>query len=150
MHPAKPVSIAQKTTLVAGLLGLLVAALGAGVIRDFSGPLLDGNDTDQYAYTSYYFANNLTLWPLPALNLLNNQAFYPYGTHHVFLPWGLERDYFYALLNRWPKAEYAPFLQVYYLYSLVVVAVGTYLLLWRRFGHVWAVGVGLVVSVFSF
>ena len=140
----------KRTPLIAVLLGLVTAALGAGVIRDFSGPLLDGGDTDQYAYASYYFATNLSLWPLPHLDLINNQAFYPYGTHHVFLPWGFERDYLYALLNRWPDAEYKPFLQLYYLYSLVIGAVGSFLLLRGRFGNARAIVVGLIVSVFTF
>lgn len=140
----------RQTTLVALLLGLVVMALGVGIIRDFSGPLLDGDDTDQYAYASYYFARNLSLWPLPRLDLYNNQTLYPYGTHHVFLPWGFERDYFYALLDQWPNAEYKPFLQSYYLYSLVVGAVGTFLLLHGRFGTVRAVLTALIVSVFTF
>ena len=108
MRRAPTLSVAQKTNLVACLLAVVVAALGVAVLRDFSGPLLDGGDTEQYAYTSYYFANNLTLWSLPTLNLLNNQAFYPYGTHHVFLPWGFERDYFYALPNRPASNRYVP------------------------------------------
>ncbi|RYF78826.1 MAG: hypothetical protein EOO39_00370 [Cytophagaceae bacterium] len=139
-----------RTTLTALLLGIVVIALGVGIIRDFSGPLLDGGDTDQYAYTSYYFARNLSLWPIPLLDLHNNQTFYPYGTHHVFLPWGFERDYFYALLDRWPNAEYKPFLQLYYLYSLVIGAVGTFLLLHKRFGIVRALITGLIVSIFTF
>ncbi len=138
------------TGLIALLPGVVVALLGAGIIRDFSGPLLDGGDTDQYAYTSYYFARNLSLWPVPLLNLFNNQTLYPYGTHHVFLPWGFERDYLYALLDQWPNAEYKPFLQLYYLYSLVVGAVGTFLLLQGRFGVGRAIVVGLIVSVFTF
>lgn len=143
---AKP----QFTFLVATLLALVVTALGVGIIRDFNGPLLDGGDTDQYAYTSYYFARNVSVWPVPLLDLYNNQTLYPYGTHHVFLPWGFERDYFYALLDRWPNAEYKPFLQGYYLYSLLIGAVGTFLLLRGRFGMVRAILAGLVVSVFTF
>jgi len=136
--------------VIAFLVGLSVTALGIGIIRDFSGPLLDGGDTDQYAYTSYYFARNLSVWPIPLLDLYTNQTLYPYGTHHVFLPWGFERDYFYALLDHWPDAEYKPFLQLYYLYSLVVGAVGTFLLLYRRFGYVRATITALIVSIFTF
>ncbi|MBO0947460.1 hypothetical protein J2I46_02620 [Fibrella sp. HMF5405] len=132
------------------MLGIVVTVLGVGIIQDFHGPLLDGGDTDQYAYTSYYFARNLTLWPIPLLDLHNNQTFYPYGTHHVFLPWGFERDYFYALLDRWPNAEYKPFLQLYYLFSLLVGAIGTFLLLHKRFGSTRACITGLIVSLFTF
>ena len=145
-----PVNSRPNVALTALLLGILVGLLGVGIIRDFSGPLLDGGDTDQYAYTSYYFSRNLSVWPAPLLNLYNNQTLYPYGTHHVFLPWGFERDYLYALLDHWPNAEYKPFLQSYYLYSLIVSSVGTFLLLHKRFGYVRALIAGLIVSVFSF
>ncbi|MEZ0538774.1 hypothetical protein [Fibrella arboris] len=140
----------RNTLLLAILLGIVVVALGIGIIQDFSGPLLDGDDTDQYAYTCYYFASNLSLWPVPWLDLHTNQTLYPYGTHHVFLPWGFERDFFYALLSCWADAEYKPFLQLYFLYSLAVGAVGTFLLLHTRFGYSKAGLVGLIVSVFTF
>ncbi|MEZ0484119.1 hypothetical protein [Fibrella aquatica] len=140
----------QSTALLALLLGMAVLALGIGIIHDVSAPLLDGGDADQYSYTSYFFANNLSLWPLPRLDLYHNQTLYPYGTHHVFLPWGFERDYLYALLNRWPDAEYKPLLQLYYLFSLLVGSVGTFLLLQVRFGQLRAIIAGLIVSVFTF
>lgn len=136
------------------LLGVLTATLGAWLVADFSHPLSDGNDTDQYEYAGYFFAKNLTLWPFPQLNLLNNQSFYPYGLNQVFLPWGFERDYWYALCYRLHgKAgllQTGPYLQYYYVYTLVVAAVGTFGLLRSRFGVGKAFVTGLVVSVFNF
>ncbi len=145
-----PVSFRVRSWLIPLLLALLVAGLSVLIIQDFGHPLSDGDDTDQYEYAGYYLFKNLTLWPWPHLNLVNNQTFYPYGTNQVFLPWGFERDYWYALgywLNgNWP----GPFLQYYYVYSLVVGAVGTYLLLRGLFGEGRAFWAGLVVSIVNF
>lgn len=130
-------------------LGLLTALLGVWVVRDFSRPLSDGNDTDVYEYVGYFFGKNLSLWPWPHLNLINNQTFYPYGTNQVFLDWGFERDYWYAVCYRLFNGP-GPYLQAYYVYSLVVAAVGTFLLLRARFGLTKSFLAGLIVSVFNF
>ncbi|WP_332368046.1 hypothetical protein [Spirosoma telluris] len=81
-------------------LGLLTALLGIWIVGDFRHPLSDGTDTDQFEYVGYFFSKNLTLWPLPYLNLVNTQTFYPYGTNQVFLDWGFERDYWYTICYR--------------------------------------------------
>ena len=130
-------------------LGILTALLGIWVVGDFSHPLSDGNDTDQFEYVGYFFSRNLTLWPLPHLNLQNTQSFYPYGINQVFLDWGFERDYWYTICYRLLGGP-GPYLQFYYLYSLVVAAVGTFLLLKPRFGIGKPFVLGLIVSVFNF
>ncbi len=130
------------------VLGLVVTLLGVWIVGNFSGPMSDGNDTDQYEYVGYFFAKNVSLWPWPHLNLTNNQSFYPYGLNQVFLDWGFERDYWYALCY-WLNGPSGPYLQLYYVYSLVVAAVGTYRLLRPRFGVGRAFWAGLVVSVFN-
>ena len=130
-------------------LGVLTALLGIWVVGDFQHPLSDGTDTDQYEYVGYFFSKNLTLWPLPHLALVNTQTFYPYGTNQVFLDWGFERDYWYALCYRLLGGP-GPYLQVYYVYSLVVSAVGTFRLLRSQFGVGRSVVAGLIVSVFNF
>lgn len=139
----------RPTWLWALVLGLLTAALGAWVVGDFSRPLSDGNDTDQYEYVSYFFTKNLSLGFWPHLNLDNNQSFYPYGLNQVFLDWGFERDYWYALCYRLFGGP-GPYLQYYYVYSLVVAAVGTFLLLRSRFGVGKSLAAGLIVSIFNF
>ena len=130
------------------VLGFVVATMGVWLVGNFSGPMSDGNDTDQYEYVGYFFAKNVALWPLPHLNLTNNQSFYPYGLNQVFLDWGFERDYWYTLCYRL-NGPVGPYLQLYYVYSLVVAAVGTYLLLQSRFGVGKAFVAGLIVSVFN-
>lgn len=127
---------------------MLTAALTAWVVGDFRHPLSDGSDTDQYEYVGYFFGSNLSLWPVPHLTLLNNQTFYPYGLNQVFLDWGFERDYWYAACYRL-FGRAGPYLQFYYVYSLVVTAVGTFLLLRPRFGQPRAFMAGLIVSVFN-
>jgi len=130
------------------VLGFVVAILGVWIVGNFSGPMSDGGDTDQYEYVGYFFAKNVSLWPWPHLNLTNNQSFYPYGLNQVFLDWGFERDYWYAFCY-WLNGPSGPYLQLYYICSLVVAAVGTYLLLRPRFGPQKAIVAGLVVSVFN-
>jgi len=138
-----------KNTIWIGSLFVLVAVLGSLIVGDFSFPLSDGNDTDQYEYVGYYFWKNIGLWPYPHLDLINSQTFYPYGTNQVFLDWGFERDYWYALCYQWFHGA-GPYLQYYYVYSLIVAAIGSFWVLVPRFGPVKAFGFGLVVSVFNF
>ncbi|QHV96747.1 hypothetical protein [Spirosoma endbachense] len=139
----------RKNTLWYIALISLTAGLGSLAVGDFSLPLSDGSDTDQYEYVGYFFSKNLTLWPLPQLTLFNTQTFYPYGINQVFLDWGFERDYWYALCYRLFDGP-GPFLQFYYVYSLLVAAVGTFALIEPRFGRVKAFVFGLIVSVFNF
>ncbi len=129
-------------------LAILTAALTVAVVGDFRHPLSDGNDTDQYEYVGYFFGKNLSFCPFPYLNLLNNQTFYPYGLNQVFLDWGFERDYWYAGCYYLFDGA-GPYLQFYYVYSLVVTAVGTFGLLRSRFGLPKAFIAGLIVSVFN-
>lgn len=150
IHESNPLSVPSNrlAPLWAIALGLLTAVLGIWIIGDFRHPLSDGNDTDQFEYVGYFFTKNLTFWPLPHLNLVNTQTFYPYGTNQVFLDWGFERDYWYRLCYRLLGGP-GPYLQYYYVYSLVVAAVGTFMLLGSRFGIGKAAIVGLIVSVFN-
>ncbi|MCY7359087.1 MAG: hypothetical protein LH609_16835 [Rudanella sp.] len=133
------------------LLTCIVGGLAVWVVEDFSGPLSDGGDTDFYEYVGYFFAHNLTLWPVPHLDLIHDQTFYPYGTNHTLLDWGWERDYWYAFCY-WVfgKGEPGPYLQYYYAYSLLVSALGTFWLLRATFGSTKAFVAGLIVSVFNF
>ncbi|AUD02838.1 DUF2339 domain-containing protein [Spirosoma pollinicola] len=130
------------------VLGTLIAVLTCWVVGDFSHPLSDGNDTDQYEYVGYFFGKNLHFFPFPHLNLINTQTFYPYGTNQAFLDWGFERDYWYAFCS-WLFGGPGPYLQYYYVYSLVVTAVGTFLLLRSRFGAGKSFVAGLIVSIFN-
>ncbi|MBD2754278.1 hypothetical protein [Spirosoma validum] len=131
------------------ILALVTGFLGSRVVHNFSHPLSDGNDTDQFEYVGYFFTKNLSFNPFPHLNLVNTQTFYPYGLNQVFLDWGFERDYWYRLCYHLLDGP-GPYLQYYYVYTLVVAAVGTYVLLQPRFGVAKALTAGLIVSVFNF
>ena len=131
------------------LLGLFVGNSGSRVVGDFSHPLSDGNDTDQFEYVGYFFAKNLSFNPFPQLNLNNTQTFYPYGLNQVFLDWGFERDYWYRLCYQLFGGP-GPYLQYYYVYTLVIAAIGAFLLLQPRFGVAKAIIAGLIVSIFNF
>lgn len=133
------------------LLTAIVGSLALWLVKDFSSPLSDGGDTDFYEYVGYYFAHNLSLWPVPHLNLIHDQTFYPYGANHTLLDWGWERDYWYAVCY-WVfgKGEPGPYLQYYHIYSLLVSALGTFWLLQKPFGSTKAFAAGLIVSVFNF
>src|SRR4051812_35854772 len=102
------------------------------IIRYFAGPLTGGGDTDSWEYIGYYFSLNFSFNPLPALNLENNQVLYPYGANSVFQPWGFERDIYYSVMSYF--FETGPWLQVYYLISLAILAFGSFLLLKKDFG----------------
>ena len=131
-------------------LGAIVTGLAVRAVGDVEQPMSDGNDTDVYEYVGYYFWKNLTLWPVPHLNLTNNQTFYPYGTNQTFLDWGFERDYWYALCYRLNGNRPGPYLQFYYVYSLAITALGSFWLLRNRFPAWRLVVFGLAVSVFNF
>ncbi|GAB3545906.1 hypothetical protein [Spirosoma fluminis] len=147
--PASPSTTFRSNWLWVIGLCILSAVLSSWFIGDFRHPLSDGKDTDVYEYVGYFFGKNLSFFPVPHLNLINNQTFFPYGTNQVFLDWGFERDYWYAacygLFNR-----AGPYLQFYYVFSLVVTAVGSLLLLQPRFGTAKSFLTGLIVSVFNF
>ena len=118
------------------------------VIKDFSGPLIGVGDTEYWEYTGFYVAKNLNLLPFPHLDLVNNQAFYPYGTNGVFQPWSIERDIFYAI--GYSLFGIGPWLQIYFLVTALVTSIGTLALLAQDYGLIRASGVGLSVSIFNF
>lgn len=117
------------------------------VIKDFSIPIIGVGDVSQYEHTGFYVEQNLTFTPLPKLNFVNNQVFYPYGTNGVFQSFGLERDLFFAILHS--SLGIGPWLQIYYLLATLITAVGTFALLVRDYGFVRATGAGLIVTFFN-
>lgn len=135
--------------LLAGGLGILVALLAGWVVRNFQYPFSDGNDADTFEFAGYYFSKNINFWPWPHLDLITNQSFYPYGASQAFACWGFERDYWYTLCYRLLGGP-GPYLQPYYVASLLIAATGTFLLLQSRFGVFRSIVASLSVSVFSF
>jgi hypothetical protein len=117
------------------------------IIKKFADPLAGGSDIDIWEYIGFYLTKNLSFSPFPTLSFENNQIFYPYGTNSVFQPWGLERDIFYAVLQSFGNG---PWLQIYYLITVLITAIGTFLLLVWDYGYARAIGFGYLVSFFNF
>ncbi len=129
------------------------------VVRNISGPLsgltgfgpwieLNHDYVDAQEYNGFYFAKNLYFNPFPQLNLIHNQVFYPYGVNNVFNPWSFEADYFYALF--YSRFGVGPWLQIYYLLTVLITAIGSFLLLRPDYGSIRAFAVGLLVSFSNF
>ncbi|MCP2727785.1 hypothetical protein [Limnofasciculus baicalensis] len=137
-------------SLGAAFLLFLLISLGFSIwfIKDFSIPLGGGGDYNIWEYLGFYFTRNLSFQPFPTLNLVNNQVFYPYGTNSVFQAWAIERDIFFATLYSlfWDGS----WLQIYYLLTVIVTAVGSYSLLVWDYGIARSIGAGLIVSVGNF
>lgn len=133
--------------LIAGFI-FISFAFAYLIIRNFSTPLTGGGDADLWEYVGFYFAKNLSLLPVPHLNLINDQTFYPYGTNTVFQPWSIERDSFYAVM--YSLFGIGCWLQIYYLFSVLFSALGTFALLARDYGFYRAIGAGFLVSFGNF
>lgn len=116
-------------------------------INNLTEPLAGGSDIDIWEYIGFYLNKNLSFYPLPQLNLNNNQVFYPYGTNSVFQPWALERDIFYAILHSFSSG---PWLKIYYLLTILVTAFGSFLLLFRDYGYARAISFGCLVTYGNF
>ncbi len=135
------------------LLHLAIAAFGLAtvavvVIQGFAGPLIGDGDLNQWTFQASYVQRNLSLWPIPRLDLVNDQLFYPYGGDNVYQPWALEMHVFTMLGVR--AAPAVGWLQIYFLLSLAVTAVGAYLLLAGEIGPVRASAAALAVTFLNF
>lgn len=139
-----------KVRLIVQLLAFACVSLAFSllIIKNFSAPLSGGGDIDQWEYTGFYLAKNLSFSPFPKLDLINNLVFYPYGTSGVFQPWSTERDIYYAIF--YSLFGFGPWLQLYYLFSVLFTAIGTFTLLVRDYGFARASGAGFLISFFSF
>ena len=136
------------TFAIAVLFAFSYLAFAAVVVQDLSSPFAGREDANQFEYIGYYLFTNLTFIPLPSLNLVNNQVFYPYGTTSAFQSWGLERDYFYAVL--YALFGLGPWLKIYYLLSVATVLCGSFALLCREYSKPVS-GLGaLVIAFFGF
>lgn len=131
------------------ILLICLTAFSLVFIHNFSSPLIGSSGDENYwEFTGYYLSKNIQFTPFPHLNLVNNQAFYPYGVNQVFQPWGFERDFFYAIL--FSMFGIGGWIKIYYFLSVVATAVGTFCLLLRDYRLVRASGAGLLIAFFSF
>ena len=129
---------------VAGCLWLFATV----IIQDFHNPILGAGDRNIAGYLGYYVAHNLHLWPVPHLGLTNDQMLYPYGNTHVFLSWAFEQDLLWTVLDR--LFGNGPWLQVYFLLSVAITVVGSYLLARREWGPLRAAYLSFVVGFGSY
>lgn len=159
MKVARNLKFTSKYLAIIILFILISFAFSSIVIQDFSYPLtgwvgigsfgwLNYDYVDLQEYTGYYLAKNLSFNPFPQLDLFNNQSFYPYGTNSVFQPWSLEKDYFYAILYSFFGT--GSWLQIYYLLTVLITAIGTFALLLRDYGFARSASVGFIVSFGNF
>jgi hypothetical protein len=117
-------------------------------LPDYPDSTVNKEYVDLWEYTGFYFAKNFNFFPLPHLNLTNNQTFYPYGTNSVFQPWGIEKDLFYAAL--YSLFQTGPWLQFYYLLSIIATVILTFILLRKDYGWIRASGAGFIAAFFNF
>ena len=141
-------NITKKYMYLILLVLFLSFAFSILVIKDFSNPLAGEGDTEYWEYTGFYFSKNLNFTPFPHLDIVNNQAFYPYGVNSVFQPWSLERDILYAMFYK--LFGIGPWLQIYYILTIIITFLGSFVLLVKYYGFAKATGVGLLVSFFNF
>jgi len=128
---------------------LLATAIGcalwaAVVVGRFDGPLIGYGDVGCWEYTGFHLAEHWRWWPLPHVELQTDAILFPFGTTAALQPWGLERDLLYAALSG--LFGTGPWLQLYFLFSLAVTAIGLFAILGRRYGRGRAAVVALTVA----
>lgn len=138
--------------LIVLVTGCLTLLFGWVVIQNFSNPIvawgnLDG-DTDLWEFIGFFLEKHIQFIPFPKITFLSDQIAYPYGAYATFLPWSFERDLFYSFFYSF--LGLGPWLQIYYLLSIFITAVGAFLLLQKEYGYVRAAGVGFLVSFCNF
>ena len=127
---------------------LLPILYGVFFVRNFTFPLSGGGDIDEWEYVGFYLAENIHFDPFPQLILNQNDTFYPFGTTQVFADWSLESNYWFAVFYK--NFGHGAWLNYYYVLSLVISFLGTYLLLKKEFGIGKAFFVGFIVTFFNF
>ncbi len=131
-----------------GIVAVLGLAFARFVIHDFRGPMYGSEDLAIWTYQGYYLKHNLSFTPLPRLELTNDQLFYPYGGSNVFQAWVLDPALLSTVADR--LVGPGPWYQLYFLFSVLVAAVGAFLLLVRDHGAYRASLVALAVSFCSY
>lgn len=121
---------------------------GVFFIRNFSMPLSGGGDIDEWEYVGYYLAENISFNPFPSLVFQNNQSFYPFGTTQVFSDWSLESNYWFAFFYK--NFGNGAWLNFYYILSLIISFLGSYLILKKVFGQNKAFLAGFIVTFVNF
>ena len=138
----------KKNTLFLVICIALPILYGIFFIRNFSMPLSGGGDIDEWEYVGYYLAEYISFDPFPSLVLNHNQTFYPFGTTQVFSDWSLESNYWFAFFYH--NFGHGAWLNYYYVLSLIISFLGSYLILKKEFGQNKAFFAGFVVTFCNF
>lgn len=115
-------------TGLAVLLGVVVVSLGV-TLHD---PLYGEGDVALWHFMTQFFSKNLGFSPLPHLKFMTDEVFYPFGIEYVFQAWCLEREYLVSLFSH--VFGQGPWMQGYFLASLVCTATGLWIVLATSLG----------------
>ena len=136
--------LVRATAVFGVVLALAAAVFAKFVVQDLRAPLVGPGDLSLWERQNAYVARNLSWMPLPRLDFRNDQLFYPYGGNNVFQPWVFELHLAAGaarrLLGPWGWC------QLYFLLSVTLAALGSFLLLVRDHGAWRAAAAALVVS----
>lgn len=141
-------TVREKPWAALTLFAVLTLILGATVVKDLVNPLLGRDDTDHWLCEGYYFSQHISFTPLPRLDLVNDDVFYPYGVSNVYRAWNLEIAYVYAAA--YTVFGHGPWLQWYFLASVLLCAVFVYFVVRRDFGNGWAVFAAIALAFGNF
>jgi len=130
------------------VLLFLGGAFAVGVAGVGYGQLILPRDGGQYLFSAHYLSRHLSLWPYPQLELVSDSSVYPYGIDHVFLHWAFERDLTIATLLR--LLGPGPWIQLYFVGSVLLTALGLWLILGREVSPPRAALAALAVSFCNF
>lgn len=111
---------------------LFTAVFAWLIIKDFSNPLTGSGDEGVWTYYGFYFAKNLKFDFYPILNFANDQIAYPYGINQVLQDWSIERELWYVVFFKITE-QHGPWLQYYFVISLLISSFGIYHLLRYQF-----------------
>lgn len=124
----EPIAITSRIVVTAMIVTLLLSVAAAvWIVRDFGGPMLGNGDLNLWVHQSDYVRTHLHLNPLPTLELQNDDLLYPYGTNQVFMPWVFEAHLLSAGLTS--LFGLGPWEQLYFVLSLAITVLGSFLLL---------------------
>ena len=123
---------------------LFTCLLAVFVVRTPWEPILMLGDLGMSRFASFYLSQNVEWFPLPRIELTTDASFYPYGVSHAFLQWGFERDVQSSVLTG--LFGMGPWFELYFTFSILVVAVGAYFMLRGEEGNPRATIVALAVS----
>lgn len=118
------------------------------VVGYVDGPIIGELDTGQYAFTGFYLGENITWLPWPQLKLETDWTQFPYGANHAFLHWAFERDLLFSILNE--RFGPGPWFQLYFVLSMAITAVGSFLLLKAEYDPRIAAIAGLSIGFCNF